>query len=260
MARTYRARVAAVGSEADMALLCRAMLENARYEEEPPRHLDGLTEAIRRLAAEEGGPDCGFLYEMITRRTHGSAEEDTCRFTVRQEPSGLWTALFCYDSQTPFQPEDWLRLHARCNRLPMLILRACEDFDREKGLLALTGGRVQEEWSRMEECWLWLMTRYGEARTEETGRQLMRLSRLMEDEEYELSVHELLTRCGRFLTRLRERTADAELLRAQLTDAANARDYQTLFSLQCLIAEAALWEAEQADRWLRCIEALQAAL
>lgn len=260
MGATYHARVAAVGSEADMRRLCQAMLQNVGWDGEPSGSLAALADAMRQFAAEEAGPDCGFLYEMITRRAYGGAEEDTCRFRVRREGCGLWTALFAYDSDTPFQPEDWLRLHHQCGRVPMLALRACDDFDREKGTLVFTGGFVQEEWSRMEECWLWLVTRYGDNDPDEAARRLQRLSRLLEDEEDELTVPVLLARCGRFLQTLHERTADADALREQLAQAAADRDMQRLFGLQCLVAQAALWEAENAPHWLACLERLRQAL
>ena len=253
---THHARIAAVGTEAQMRRLCQAMLTNAGYEAELPHTLDALTKAVVGFAAEEGGPDCGFLYEMIARRAYGEAEEDTCRFTLRQEPCGLWTALFTYDSATAFQPEDWLRLHGQCDRLPMFILRACDDFDRDKGLLILSGGYIHEEWSRMEECWLWLVTRYGDGDPDEAVRQLNRLSRLLADEEDELTVPDLLDRCGRFLDALRGRLADGDALRAALAQAVEGRDYQALFSLQGLVAQGALWQAEDAPHWLACLAAL----
>lgn len=252
----YHARIAAVGTDADMRHLGQAMLRNAGYAGDLPDSPDALAETVRRFAAEEAGPDCGFLYEMVTRRSYGSAEEDTCRFTVRREPCGLWTALWAYESASPFQPEDWMRLHEQCGRLPMLILRACDDFDRDKGLLMLSGGYLQEEWSRMEECWLWLTTRYGEVDPEGTVRRLKRLQRLLEDEEDELTVPELLEQCGHFLRSLHERTADADGLRERLAQAVQTRDYQTLFGLQCLVAQAALWETDRIDRWTQCLDAL----
>lgn len=255
MGNLYHARVAAVGNEGDMRRLCQAMLRNAGWDDDMPASLDALTAAIRRHAAEEAGPDCGFLYEMIARRAYGDAEEDACRFAIRRDPCGLWVALFAYESATPFQPEDWLRLHVQCDRLPMLALRACDDFDRDKGLMVFSGGYVQEEWSHMEECWLWLVTRYGESDPEEALRRLTRLQRLLEDEEDDLTVPALLARCGRFLQSLHDR-ADADAVQAQLTQAVQNRDYQTLFGLHCLIAQAALWEADQAPRWLACLKAL----
>ena len=255
----YHARIAAVGSEADLRRLCQAMLGNAGYAEDMPGSLDALAETVRRFAAGEAGPDCGFLYEMVTRRAYGGAEEDTCRFAVRREACGLWTALFAYESASPFQVEDWLRLHNQCGRLPMLVLRAHDDFDRDKGLLVLTGGYVQEEWSRMEECWLWLVTRYGDGDPDGAVRRLRRLERLLEDEEEDLTVPALLERCEGLLRKLHDRAADAEALRAQLADAIQSRDYQALFSLQCLVAQATLWEAEETLRWLTCLTALRQA-
>ena len=252
----YHARIAAVGSEADMRRLCQTMLANAGWDGDPSGGLDELAGAVRRFAAEEGGPDCGFLYEMMTRRAYGDAEEDTCRFDVRQDASGLWTALFTYESASPFQPEDWLRLHGQAGRVPMLVLRASDDFDRAKGLLVLSGGHLQEEWSRMEECWLWLATRYGEDDQEEALRQLRRLARLLEDEEEDLTVPTLLRRCADMLQRMRSNVADPDMLRERLALAARERDYQTLFALQCLAAQSALWELGQTDHWLQCLNDL----
>lgn len=252
----HHARVAAVGTEAQMAHLCQAMLRNAGADSDMPGALTGLADAIRRHAAEEAGPDCGFLYEMIARRPFGDAEEDTCRFTVRREGCGLWTALFSYDSRTPFQPEDWHHLHMQCDRLPMLILRACDDYDRDKGMLVLSGGYLQEEWSRMEECWLWLVSGYGADSQEAAVKQLTQLARLLEDEDDELTVPALLERCGRFLQRMNERLSDADGLRDALALAVQHHDYQTLFHLQCQVALGALWEADRAERWQRCLEAL----
>ena len=239
-----------------MRRLCSSMLRNAGYGEALPGSLNALAETVHRFAAEEAGPDCGFLYEMVTRRAYGSAEEDTCRFALRREPCGLWTALMSYESSAPFQIEDWLRMHRQCDRPLMLVQRASDDFDRDKGMLVLTGGYAQEEWSRMEECWLWLTTRYGEREPDETVRRLKRLQRLLEDEEEELTVGTLLTRCADFLTKLHDRVADADALRGQIGEAIENRDYQSLFTLQCLVAQSALWETDRADRWLTCLDAL----
>lgn len=253
MGVVYYARIAAVGSEGDMRRLCQAMLRNAGWDEDMPSGLEALTETVSRFAAEEGGPKCGFLYEMVTRRAYGDAEEDTCRFTVRREDCGLWSALFAFESGTPFQPEDWLRLHVQSGKVPMLALRACDDFDRDKGLLAFSGGYLQEDWRRMEECWLWLVTRYGEQEPDETIRRLNRLARLLADEEEDLTVGGLLRRCGEMLQRLHDRAADAEGLRGALETALQNRDYQTLFALQCAVAQSALWEAGRAEYWRQCL-------
>ena len=252
----YYARIAAVGSEADMRRLCQAMLHNAGWDGDLPGEPDALAGVVSRCAAEEAGPDCGFLYEMVTRRAYGSAEEDSCRFTVRREDCGLWTALFSYESAAPFQPEDWLRLHAQSGRVPMLVLRASDDFDRAKGLLVLSGGYAQEDWSRMAECWLWLTTRYGERDPEEALLRLRRLARLLEDEEEDLTVPALLRRCADMTHKLRDQAADPDALRERLALAARERDYQTMFTLHCVAAQSALWEIDRADHWLRCLSAL----
>ena len=239
-----------------MRLLCQSMLRNASCDGDLSGSAAALAETVRRFAAEEAGPDCGFLYEMVTRRAYGSAEEDTCRLTVRQEPCGLWVALFAYGSAAPFQPEDWLRLHSQSGRPLMLALRASDDFDRDKGLLVLSGGYAQEDWSRMAECWLWLATRYGENDPEGTVKRLMKLQRLLEDEEEDLTVPALLKRCEELLRKLHDRVADADAFKEQLSDAIQRRDYQALFALQCMAAQAALWETNQLDRWLSCLRCL----
>ena len=145
MATMHRARVVAIGEEKDMLQLCRVMLHNCGEEEPeegPPLKLEELLAQIQRRAQEEGGPGCGFYYGMVSPLHYGQAEADTCRMRLRQEPCGLWTATFAYDSDEAFQQEDWLRLHNACDRLPMLALRASWDFARAKGMLIYSGGHI----------------------------------------------------------------------------------------------------------------------
>lgn len=250
MSARYFARVCAVGGKDDMRRLTRSLLQNLGRDGEG-------AEAVRRAAEEEAGTGCGFLYEMIARRAYGEADEDTCRLEIRQESCGLWTALFAYESSVAFQVEDWLRLHAQCGRLPMWALRASDDFDREKGPLTLTGGHAYDEWSLMAETWLWLTV--GREAGEETLRRLRRLERLLRDEEDELTVPALLDRCAAYVRRLRDALSDGEAMRARLSEAAARRDYQTLFALQSLTAQGALWDIDRAGDFLSRLEALRAA-
>ena len=165
MATLTRVRLCAVGTEDDMMTLCRALLDNCQWldddtEDRPPLDLPGLIAQVNHHAQMEGGDDCTFYYGMVTPHPYGDALVDTCRMKIARHPAGLWTALFAYDSETAFQPEDWLRLHRQCRGVPMLALHADWDFGLEKGMKIFTGGRVGDDWSRMGETWLWLLAQY----------------------------------------------------------------------------------------------------
>ena len=72
-----RSRVCAVGSEADMITLCRALLSNRGWlpeqaEDEPALTLEQLTALVRRHARKEGGEDCTFFYDMVAVRPYGA--------------------------------------------------------------------------------------------------------------------------------------------------------------------------------------------
>jgi hypothetical protein len=133
MPTLHRARVVALGGEQDMIRLCQVLLRNSDWledaedtDERPPMNLAELIQHVHTRAKLEGGETCEFYYPMLTQRIYGQADPASCRMTIRQEHCGLWTATFAYDSDEPFQHEDWLRLHNACNRLPMLALRASE--------------------------------------------------------------------------------------------------------------------------------------
>lgn len=261
MATLYRARVCAVGTEEDMLRLNRVLLENCDWLEEqedlPPLKLQELVEQVRQHARWEGGPDDGFAYEMIAPARYGDADGSTCRYALRRENCGLWTACFAYDSGTPFQMEDWLALHLRCDRLPMAAMHASWDFARSKGKMLFTGGHIQEDWNRMAEVWLWLIQQYECGYPpEEAIRRLDKLSVTLEREDCDLSITELLQSS---IDNLRQ-AARVEDITPQALEAAKAgRDFAALFDMQMRIAETALWETEHNARWIACLEATQRA-
>ncbi len=264
MASLHRARVVAFGTEEDMTRLHRVMLENCDWleapEDRPPYSLEELSGQVHVHSSEEGGENCGFFYGMVAPVTYGEAEPSTCRLTVRETPCGLWTACFAYDGLTAFQPEDWLRLHQRCNRLPMLALHASWDFAREKGMTVFTGGRAEDCWDRMNETWLWLIQTYEWSYPpEEAVTRLMRLSETMAREECDMTVDELLDSCRRNLLAIAADTADAAEIRERMASCRRERDYGGLFSLQCRVAETELWATEHNARWLACLDAVEAA-
>jgi len=258
----YTARVAAVGSEEDMIRLCRSLLSNCDWLEDqdedlPPLKLPELLEQIAHHSAQEGGQNCEFLYGMVAHHVYGEAQDDSCRFAIRQEPCGLWTARFCYDGETPCQTEDWLRLHNQCGRVPMLILRAGWDFSRDKGMLILTGGHVQEDWNRMGEIWLWLIEAYECGYPpEEAVRRLEKLEKTLEREDFDQSITEILQGCIDNLHDLTDHLSDSEFLRKMLAECREKQDWEGLFVLQCRVAETVLWETEHHARWLANLEAV----
>lgn len=259
-----RARVVAVGSEEDMLRLCRVMLRNSEWidesEDQPPMTLAETIEQIRARSQVEGGPNCGFCYAMLTQRIYGQADPDTCRMTVRQEPCGLWTATFAYDSDEPFQHEDWLRLHNACGRVPMLALRASWDYAVAKGMLIITGGHVLENWDHMDESWLYLIAQYECGYPpEEAVRRLAKLQDTLEREDSDLTIAELLENCADNLRDIAEHTADPALLAELLAACRRDKDWRELFTLHCRVAETALWETEHNARWLANLEAVRAA-
>lgn len=264
MPTLYRARVTAVGDEADMIRLCRALLRSCDWLQEPddrpPYTLNELREQVRERARQECGGSCEFYYGMVAPRVFGQAQDDTCRLTLRQKDCGLWTATFAYDSDEPFQPEDWLKLHRACDRLPMLALRACEDYARDKGMVIYSGGMMRESWERMDQCWLYLMAQYECGYPpEEAVRQLAKLEKILTLEDSETTVAALLRGCADHLRAVAERTSDPALLTEEMARCRESRDYEGLFALQCHVAETDLWETEHNARFLACLEAVEEA-
>ena len=122
MPNLHRARVVAIGTEADMLRLNRALLHNMDaledIEDGPAPTLEEIYQQVHKTAQYEGAQDSTFLYDMIAVTPYGDAEDESCRYTMRKEPCGLYTACFAYEGETAFQVEDWLRLHVQCGRLP----------------------------------------------------------------------------------------------------------------------------------------------
>ena len=261
MASLYRARVTAVGTDEDMLRLNRCLLQACDHlqepEDGPEPGLEELYHQVHRLARWEGTEDSGFLYDMVSPLPFGQADSSTCRYIMRREPCGLWTATFAYDSDTPFQPEDWLNLHRRCDRLPMLALRAGWDFARDKGLMIFTGGQALENWDRMAECWLWLLHQYEYGYPpEEAVERLCKLEATLEREDFDLSIAQLLEACVENLQQLGQA---ADVTAEGLDAARKARDFQGLFEQEARLAECALWETEHSARWIACLESVQRA-
>lgn len=264
MATLHRTRVVALGSEEDMIRLCQVMLMNSTWTEDEEdvqsrlrMPLAELQQRVKTYAQQEGGVGCEFCYGMLGSRLYGQADPLSCRLTIRQEACGLWTAAFACDSDEPFQQEDWLQLHMRCGRLPMLALRASEDFARARGMLIFTGGHVVENWEHMDECWLYLMRRYEcGLPPEEAVEDLRRLENVLMQEDSELTIAELLEICKAHLQDVADHTADPDMLRAMMAQCRENKDYEGLFVLQCRIAEAALWETDHNSLWLANLTAV----
>ncbi len=259
----HRARVAAIGSEEDMLAICRTMLANCDWlempEDRPPYSLPELLEQVHQHAEELGGAESEFYYGMVARYTYGDAINQTCRLQIALQPSGLWTACFHYDSETPFQSEDWLYLHEHSRRVPMLAIHACEDFGADKGMTVFTGGQVMDEWSHMAEIWLWLMEQYEIGNPpEEAVQHLRKLAEIMKKNDFDMTVPELLQACIDHLHDIDAHTKQPEQLRLLMDECAAKHDYQGLFVVQCQVAETVLWDAVHNHLWLANLESILA--
>lgn len=251
--RTH-SRVCAVGSEEDMRVICRALLRNRGWlpeEEEVPLTLEQLISLVHRHGRKEGGADCEFFYDMVAPHPYGAALASVCRFEVKKQPCGVWTACFAYGGDTSFQPEDWLALHQECGCVPMLAMYADWDFGLEKGMKRFIGGRMADDWARMGEVWMWLTAGYQDGYPpEESVPRLEKLQRTLEREDFDMSIDELLTACIDNLTALDRETGDAGALTARLHRCREEKDFTELLRLYLRIAETALWETRHVDRWL----------
>ena len=260
-----RSRVCAVGSEADMTTLCRALLANRGWlpeqeEGEPALTLEQLLALVQRHARKEGGEDCAFFYDMVAAHPYGAALASVCRFEVRRQPCGVWTACFAYGGDTSFQPEDWLKLHRQCGNVPILAMYADWDFGLEKGMKRFIGGKTADDWERMGEVWMWLMAEYEDGYPpEESVMRLKKLQATLEREDFDMSIDELLTACIDNLADLERETGDAEALSAQLRRCREEKDFTELLRLYLRVAESVLWETVHIDRWMANLTAAQEA-
>ena len=256
-----RSRVCAVGSEADMITLCRALLSNRGWlpeqaEDETALTLEQLTDLIAKHARMEGTNESTFFYPMVSAHPYGDAITATCRLTIRKHPAGLYLALFAYDSETPFQHEDWLDLHRQVKLLPMMALYANDDFGLEKGMKIFAGGRVGDDWDRMGEVFMYLIAGYEEGYPpEEAVARLRKLRKTLEREDFDLTIGGILRGCMENLNDLHEDTADAAALTADMQQLRAEKDYESLFHLYLRLIEAELWDIQHVDRHLACIEA-----
>ncbi len=265
MSARNRARVCTIGTQEDMIRLCRAMLDNCQWFDEPEERrrdltLEQLLALVDGHARLEGSREGGFCYAMVTPHPDGSAVASTCRLSVRKHPTGLYLALFCYDSENLFQHEDWLSLHRQVKLLPMLALYANGDFGLEKGVKTFVGGRAGDDWDHMGEVFLYLIAQYEEGYPpEEAVTRLMKLRDTLEREEFDLTMGELLTRCISHLSMLESQTRDVAAMTASMQQMRTAKDYDGLFHLYLLLIEAELWDIEHVDRHLACLQSLNTA-
>jgi len=261
MSTLNRARVCTLGTQEDMIRLCRLMLDHCQWfdEEEadkPDLTLEQLLTLIGKFSRQEGSEDCGFYYPMITAHPYGDAVASTCRLEIRRHSTGLYLALFSYDSETPFQHEDWLALHREIKMLPMMALYANDDFGLEKGMKLFVGGRVGDDWDRMGEAFLYLIANYEEGYPpEEAVSRLRKLRKTLEREDFDLSIGGLLRSCMENLESLDEDVSDAEALAADMQTFRQEKDFESLFHLYMRLIEAELWDIQHVDRHLACLEA-----
>ncbi len=261
MSTLNRARVCTLGTQEDMIRLCRLMLDHCQWfdEEEadkPDLTLEQLLTLIGKFSRQEGSEDCGFYYPMITAHPYGDAVASTCRLEIRRHSTGLYLALFSYDSETPFQHEDWLALHREIKMLPMMALYANDDFGLEKGMKLFVGGRVGDDWDRMGEAFLYLIANYEEGYPpEEAVSRLRKLRKTLEREDFDLSIGGLLRGCMENLESLDEDVSDAEALAADMQTFRQEKDFESLFHLYMRLIEAELWDIQHVDRHLACLEA-----
>lgn len=261
MATLNRARVCTLGTQEDMIRLCRLLLDHCQWFDEPEDDhpdltLEQLTALIAKHARLEGSDESTFCYPMVTAHPYGDAITSTCRLTIRKHSTGLYLALFSYDSETPFQPEDWLTLHREVKMLPMMALYANDDFGLEKGAKLFVGGRVGDDWDRMGETFLYLIARYEEGYPpEESVARLRKLRRTLEREDFDLTIGGILRGCIENLEDLHADVSDAEALAADMQHFRQEKDYESLFHLYMRLIEAELWDIQHVDRHLACLEA-----
>lgn len=265
MATINRARVCTLGTQEDMIRLCRLLLDHCQWFDEPENDqpdltLDQLTALIAKHARLEGGDESTFCYPMVAARPYGDAIAATCRLSIRRHPTGLYLALFAYDSDTPFQHEDWVSLHRELKMLPMMALYANDDFGLEKGAKLFVGGHVHDDWTYMGEAFMYLIAGYEEGYPpEEAILRLRKLRKTLEREDFDTSIGGLLRSCMENLSALVEDVGNADALAADMQQLRQKKDYERLFNLYMRLIEAELWDIQHVDRHLACLEATRKA-
>lgn len=255
----HRARVVAIGTEEDMTNLCRTLLANCDMletpDDRPPYSLEELLEQIYRESAALGEGEKGFYYGMTAFQSDGDAVEGSCHLDIKCHETGMWMASFRYESETPFQREDWLYLHEHAGRVPMLSIHACEEFAADKGMTIFSGGQVMDDWSLMGEIWLWLMRQYEVGNPpEEAVKALEQVERIMQESDFDQTMPELLQGCIDHLRDIAAHTAQPEALSELMDICREKKDFQGLFMVQCRIAETLLWDMARQDLWLANLE------
>ena len=261
MSASNRARVCTLGTQEDMVRLCRTLLDNCQWfdepeEDKPDLTLEQLLALIAKHARLDGSDESTFCYPMVGPRPYGDAVASTCRLTIRRHPTGLYLALFVYDSETPFQHEDWVNLHRQMKMLPMMALYANDDFGLEKGMKIFAGGRVGDDWDRMGEAFLFLIANYEEGfPPDEAVARLRKLRKTLEREDFDLTIGGILQGCIENLESLQEDVCDPEALMSDMQTFRQEKDYESLFTLYLRLIEAELWDIQHVDRHLACLEA-----
>ena len=261
MANLNRARVCTLGTQEDMIRLCRLLLDHCQWFDEPEDDkptltLEQLTTLISKHARLEGSDASTFYYPMVSAHPYGDAITSTCRLTIRKHPTGLYLALFAYDSETPFQHEDWAALHRDVKLLPMMALYANDDFGLEKGAKLFIGGRVGDDWDRMGETFLYLIANYEEGYPpEEAVTRLRKLRKTLEREDFDMSIGGILRGCIEHLEELDADLSDTEALLADMHQMRQEKDYEGLFNTYLRLIEAELWDIQHVDRHLACLQA-----
>ena len=227
----YRARVVLLLRAEDAERLGSWLLRDWLEEGEKP----DLAQA-GRLAREENGPDCGFLYEMIAEPGYGSSIPGTERLTFEPVGNGMQAAVFTWESEEPFQPEDWLCLHRHAGQAPLFAMYAGDEFGLEKGEGACLGGYWEPDWDHMAEVWvhLWLLSGKEQAEPQD----LKRLRRAFELECWEQEPEEAVEGC---LALRRDAAEPPEPLAEEMKAAASAQEFARLAELQRQLIRRLLW-------------------
>ncbi len=250
----HRIRAAAIGSEADMARLLRAMLRHAGALEEPD---DRPTWTMRELydqtlacAAWELGEGRSFVYDFLSPSPFGEMTGEG-EFELSELGEGLWSACFSFNNVSGFQPEDWMRLHRDSGRVPIFLIHASEDFSFPKGGAVFMGGTLHEDWNRMAETWFWLIRNYECGRDpSELLSEFNAIQSMLDSEDWDQNIGGIIRSC---LECLHQSRAGLQISLNDINDAVVRRDFSHLIHLQTLAADAVLFDARRSARYLACL-------
>ena len=260
MSDFIRVRVALVGSDDDLHALLYTMLDNlGEIENDPdeaPMTNAEMEQEIHLLAQRESGNDSGFIYEMVAPHPFGSAISGTAAMSVKELPVGCKAVVFTYDSAADYQPEDWLSLHKRCGRPPMLVMWANSVYGVSSGTSLLTNGHALDNWDTMDETYLFLIKDYFcSYPPEDCLRKLKELQEDMQREDAEITVEGLLQNAVDNLQELqRVSETGTEKMQLLLTQARESRDFQLLQHLNISLCEAEVWDVERSHKYIACLQ------